>query len=53
MNANMARDFLEGLSDKAFEWEKTREAPSIASKIFMDNESKLPNDSVAVENTML
>ena len=52
-NANEACDFLEDLSDKTHEWETIREAPSIASKIFMDNKGKLPNDFVALEDTTL
>ena len=52
-NANKAWDFLEDLSDKAYEWETIREAPSIASKIFTDNEGKLPNNFVALEDTTL
>jgi len=34
-------------------WETIKEAPSIASKIFMDNKGKLPNDFIALENTRL
>ena len=52
-NANEAWDFLEDLSYKTYEWETIREAPSIASKIFMDNEDKLLNDFIALEDTVL
>jgi len=52
-NTNEVWDFLEDLSYKTYEWETIREAPSIASKIFMDNECKLPNDFIALEDNML
>jgi len=51
--ANRAWAFLEILSYKTYECEKIRESPSIASKIYVDNESKLPNDFVALEDAML
>ena len=52
-NANEAWDFLKDLSDRIYEWETIREASSIASKIFIDNEGKLPNDFIALEDTTL
>ena len=48
-----AWDLLKDVSYRTYEQETIREAPSIASKIFMDNEGKLPNDFVALEDTML
>ena len=47
-NANKACDFLKDLSHKTSEWETIRKITSIASKIFMDNEGKLPNDFIAL-----
>ena len=52
-NANEAWDFVEDFNDKTYEWETIKEAPSIASKIFMNNEGKLSNDFVALKDTML
>jgi len=52
-NTNETWDFLKNLGNKTYEWEIIREAPSITSKIFMDNEGKLPNDFVALEDTTL
>ena len=52
-NANNVWEFLEDLIDETYELETIGEAPSIASKIFMDNEGKLRNDFIALEDTML
>ena len=52
-NANKAWNFVEDLSYKTYEWEIIREVPSIASKIFMDNEGRLANDFVGLEDTAL
>ena len=52
-NVNEVSDFHKDLSTKTYEWEAIMEAHSITSKIFMDKEGKLPNDFVALEDTML
>jgi len=45
--------FFEDLSDKTYEYEKIREAPTITSKIFMDNEGKLTNNFISFADTTL
>ena len=40
-NFNEGWDFLEDFSDKTYEWETTKEAHSMASKISMNKEGKL------------
>ena len=44
---------IEDLSYKTYEWETIEEAPSVVTKIFIDNEGKLPNNFIALEDNML